>query len=371
MKYSNLFDHLLILFLGLALIKPLAGLGIPLVIMVKRIHEANFKFNFKFNLGYFLLIISSLWALVVISLRGVNGNEKLLIQYMYLWILPFLLIMYQPTKGTVKKLKILIYVLFALDISFNFYTYLSGLDILGRQVDLREGFLIGVRSGGIFAHSFYSGTISTLAFIFIIFEKQLRWIAIFTIINLILAGSARLAIPIIIIPLFFYAWKLRTRKMEIFQVILISIISIGSVFINSSISNDNLYDNNSNDIRIVAWGIALTKISNSPITGFDYPQLPELDEGINDKTIDEKLIAESWYLNAALTFGIPYLLLRYIGLLLILYGKTYYKRTGYEAIIVPCTLVDLAYGSSFEGLLFYTAFWIIILSKSSLSKLNV
>ena len=373
-KCSKFFDYFFICSLGVGLFYSPALLAIPLMTFFKFFSGSQFKFftetKFKFNWGYFLLFISTLWALIVVLKRGVDGNEKLLLQYLFIWTLPFLLIIYKPTQSTFNKLKAFVYLLFAFDLFFNFYTYFAGVDLLERQLDLRDGFLLGIRAGGIFAHSFYSGTISVLAYIFLIFEKRFRFIILFVIFNLILAGSARVTLLALIVPLFYFRWRNRTRKMEIIQVFLISSIIIGSVFLNSSFTNYGFSENGANDLRTVAWGIAISKISSEPIIGFGYPKLPNPDEGMSEKALDENLIAESWYLNAALTFGIPYLLLRYIGLMLIFYGGSYHQRSGYEAILVPCLLIDLAYGSALEGMLFYTVLWILIHSRLSLRQLN-
>lgn len=315
------------------------------------------NFRFKWMLGHTLLLFSVACVFIVVAFRGF-GAPSFLLQQLFLCVMPFVTLLYAPTEKTVRKFELLIYVVFALDFAFNAYGLAIGSDILGRILDVREG-LSGGRLGGLFASSFYSGTISILAMIFFICGTRFRWLIIVAACNLLMAGSLRLVIPLVLIPFFFWRWKKRNVRTELIQIFLLSIFAVFATFATSSFGDMGFPVNDANDIRIFAWGNAIQQILGSPIGGVGYPGNSVLD-GVDIYSIKESLVAESWYLNSAITFGIPFMLFRFFGMMAIFYGSRYKKRTSYEAVMVPIILVDLVYGGAFEGLLFYATFWIVI-----------
>jgi hypothetical protein len=322
--------------------------------------------KFRWGLGYSLLLTSVLWALMVVAIRGPGDSVGTLLFFAFLWLIPFALLIYQPQMGTVRLFKLLVCVLLALDLAFNLYALTTGQDFLGRTMDPREG-LAGGRLGGLFAHSFYSGTISTLAYVFLLCSKRARWLAAFAAANLLLAGSLRLAIPIVLVPLFAWRWQARTRTSELLQVVAFSVLIVLGTFATSSFADLGLEANPANDMRIFAWVTSIDTVSGSPLIGIGYPKQQEA-EAINTDTIQELLIGESWYFNSAMTFGIPYALLRLAGLLAIFYGSRFKRRTQHEAVLAPFILIDLAYGEAFQGLLFYSVLWVVIAHVPYASK---
>ncbi len=316
------------------------------------------RFRPQDSAPYNLMLLSILWALGVVAMRGVGDGRSVLLQYAFIWTLPFLMLIYSPTGGTVTALKRLVLCLFALDLAFNLYAAVTGMDLLGRVQDTREG-LTGARLGGLFGHSFYSGTISTLALAFAACQRRLRWVAVFAVSNLLLAGSLRLAVPIVLIPLFLWRWQSRSRAVELAMVGTISALAIFGTIATSSLSDFDVEANAANDVRIFAWATAIESVFRSPMQGVGYPQL-SAEDGINFETIEENLIGESWYLNSAITFGVPYVALRLASLLVLFYGIRFKQRSVYEAVLAPYFLIDLVYGGSFEGTLIYCVLWAIV-----------
>lgn len=353
MKREKFTDSFLTTSIGIGLVYSPALMGIFFSLLTRgKLNKLNFK------IGDYLLIAAALWAIFIIFTRGFVGLETgLLFQYFYLWSLPIIFRLYRPTERTLYCFQILIYALFILDLGFNIYSFAMHEDLLGRPVDGRSG-LGAVRNGGLFAHSFYSGGISTLAYAMGLCNKKFRFFAMTAVANLYLAGSFRLVIPLLILPFFLWRWQIRTRIVEILLILFISAVALFSVFLTSTFGDLGQMENPANNLRIFAWINAIDKISKSPFTGVGYPKSEFV--GIDESIVDEALVAESWYLNAAITFGLPYLILRLSGFLYIFYGPRFAKRTVYEAILVPYILIDLVYGGGFEGILFYTLLWLII-----------
>lgn len=355
---SRVADAVLASTVALGLVYTPAFAGIVFALLVKG--KAN-KLNF--DIGHYFIIAGALWAVLVITVRGIGGLESgLLLQYLYLWFLPIFLRLYGPTDYTIGCFKALIMALFSLDFLFNIYSLITGGDLLDRVTDVRGG-LGESRKGGLFGHSFYSVTISSIAYVFMFSNKKYRLLSLLAILNLYLAGSFRAIVPIVLVPVFYIGWRARARVTELTSVIALSLAAVFSVFATSSIGDFGLPANPSNDLRIFAWTTAITKISNSPLFGVGYPT-SDID-GIDESVVDESLIAESWYLTSAVTFGLPYLLLRLIGLICVLYGPRYSKRSVYEAVFVPLMLVELVYGAAFEGMLYYFIIWLVLESRRS------
>ncbi len=352
MKRNSLSDQLLAASVatGLAFkFAALAMLAAPLL---------RWKFDHvKWRTGHAFLLLSALWGATIVAYRGIGDARSFLLQQSFLWVVPFVMLVYRPSKHTVESFRSLIYGVFAVDLAFNLYAMFTGVDLLGRTIDEREG-LAGARLGGLFGHSFYSGSISMLAYIFLICGKRTRWLAILPAANLIMAGSFRFAIPLVLVPYFFWRWQRRGRASELRQVVVISAITVLAIVVTSSFGGLALEVNPANDLRVFAWANAMDEIAHSPWSGVGYPNV-KIESG-NADVIRENLIGESWYLSSALTFGVPYMIARLAGLLLIFYRGGFENRSAYEAVLVPIVLVDLVYGQAFEGLLFYATLWVVI-----------
>jgi O-antigen ligase len=128
-------------------------------------------------------------------------------------------------------------------------------------------------------------------------------------------------------------------------------------------------ENPSNAYRVYAWVTAIEKIASSPLVGVGFPNEAAIQEaGVSFESLDENLIAESWYLSSAITFGIPYTLLYLGSLLIAFYGKAFSRRNRARAMLYPYVVVDLIYGSFFGSVLIYSWLWLLICSVQERSR---
>lgn len=340
------------------------ALPLIFVALAVRLGASQALRRIQWNAGHVLQLASIAWALGIIVTRGVGSAQALLLQYAFIWVLPLYFAVFRPTQSTVERYQLLVFAVFALDLAFNFYSLATGQDLLGRVVDERAG-VAGGRNGGLFSHSFYSGSISILAYATFIAQPKLRPLIPLAVINFLLAGSWRILVALVLLPALFWRYRQRKWRQELLWVGLVSTGIIGLVFVTSSVFQGDfgVEPNPANDLRIVAWVTALDKISESPWTGVGYPNDKPTD-GVNADEIDDLLIAESWYLGAMITFGLPYALLRLGAYLLAFYRRGYSRRSAIEAMLVPFALIDFTYGGFVEGVLVYTWLWILIESRS-------
>ena len=352
----NFFDLIFIAFIGLALFNKFYVIGILFLLFFK-IKNIVLIANKKFAV-YFLSII---WALlVIVFFKDAKGNEYLIYRYSFVWLFPFIILIYQPKKYYYIYFKILIYVVFILDLLFNLYSLKFGNDFLGRDLDLRLGLSNVSRLGGLFAHSFYSIIISVMASILIIVRNdKIKWIYLaVTFFNIFIAGSYRGLLNIFLILFFYVMRKKMTIAREIssiivfsFMILFFTVYSIGIDFDSDNISFS------ANQKRVYAWDLSIDKIINNPLIGSPYSKLLDTESGVTEETLDANNIGESWYLNSSINFGVPYTILNFLGMLFIFYFKKYDRRNKYESLLIPTTLIDFAYGGSLESLLFNTFFW--------------
>lgn len=322
--------------------------------------------KFIWEAHYSWLLGAALIGLFVIAERGTSGSTGLILQYCFLWSLPFVFLFYRPDINTVSLFSKFIFGIFLIDFVFNVGGLALGRDLLGREIDIRQGALASARMGGVFAHSFYSGSISLTALTTLLAGRySMRW-AIFPVLNLLLAGSWRLAVALPVI-LLFLLWKHRSYAKELLIVLLLSLLAIViTIYSSGVVKGSPMPVNEANTLRLFAWVTAIEKISKSPITGFGYPKVNTL-QGVDTDTIDDALAAESWYLGSAITFGIPYTLLRFIGLLMFFYSR---RHSSFAKISCPLILVDMTYGNFFEGILFYTLLWIQLSAVAPASQIT-
>lgn len=354
-------DWILTISTGFGLISPYL---LPLIFAILITRKITAKIQWERHHTYLLAAI--IWAMGV-YVYDAKSDIKALLPYFYYWSLPFLLATKQVDSRTVKTFSLLLFGLLFLDIAFNLTTLALGGDPLGRLIDLREG-IFGKRLGGLFAHSFYSGSISICALTASLVEKKYRWLTIIALVNLLLAGSWRLIVAGPIIALLLIGWKRRSKLKTVAIVILASVIAIISTVATSNTAGLLQNPNGSNDLRIFAWTNSIQNIINSPLVGNDFPVQKNLEGRVNEEVIAENLISESWYLSAASTFGIPYMLLMAAALYSAIFRGSKLTSNPATAGLLPFIAIDLTYGEFFLGILAYTWAWILISEKSSQSK---
>lgn len=317
------------------------------------LHRPSFKI--KWEIHHTFLLAAAAIGMSIILTRDIGNASALILRYSFLWSLPFIILIYRPDEKTISIFHWFVFIIFIIDMAFNVGGRALGQDLLGRVTDMREG-LVAMRMGGIFGHSFYSGLISLTAITAMLGGRYSKIWAIFPAINLIMAGSWRLTVAIPLILLFFI-WKKRTYAKEILAVATLSILAVFTTLQTSGFSGKNqMFINDANTLRVFAWITAIQKISASPLTGIGYPA-EKIQEGIgmDNNLIDDSLIAESWYLSSAITFGLPYTILRLMGIGMLFYSR---RHTQFGKIACPLILVDLTYGGFFEGTLFYIMLWL-------------
>lgn len=348
-------DWLLCISITAGLIWSPALIGILLAAIL---HKPSFSLAWERHHTY--LLIAAIIGLFIILFRDKGDSLKLILRFAFLWILPFVILVYRPDERTINLFCKFIYIIFLIDFIFNIGGALIGDDLLGRQIDLRDG-LLSARMGGVFAHSFYSGSISITAMTALLSSRHAKVWATLPAINLLLAGSWRLGISIFLI-LIFLIWKNRSYIQEILMVIALSFIAVMTTIYTSN-PNENYLNiiNPANTLRVYAWVTAIEKISNSPLIGVGYPN-ENVSDGVSYEIIDESLISESWYLGSAITFGIPYTLIRFSGFLILFFNR---RHTLFGRINSPLILVDMVYGGFFEGIVFYSMLWIQMTASSS------
>lgn len=321
--------------------------------------------NVAWERHHTFLLIAALLGVFVVLIRGVGDSSSVVLRYGFLWFLPFVILVYRPDASTVSLFSRFVFVLFSVDLIFNIGGTLLGHDLLGRATDIRAG-VLSARMGGVFAHSFYSGSISLTALAALLAGRYPRaWVAL-PVLNLLLAGSWRLGVSVLLI-LFFLLWKNRTYLKEVLAVALLSFMAVIVTIYTSGLIPGSNSANEANTLRVFAWVTAIEKISSSPLTGVGYPKDNTL-EGVDADIIDEALTAESWYLGSAITFGIPYTVIRFAGLVLFFYSR---RHTKFAQITCPLILVDMVYGGFFEGTLFYTMLWLQLSAFSPYKKAAV
>ena len=301
-----------------------------------------------------LLLIAGGYAVVAVLFRDGTVFQADFLRYLFLWLTPVSIYFYRPNSRTIRAFTLFILMLAIADVLFNICAFFNGKDLLGRVVDEREGIFGGARLGGLFGHSFYSGSISTVAICGIIGEKKLRALCVLFGINLIFAGSFRLLIPLTLIPWFYMLYRLRNREFEVIQIAVFSTLCVSLTFLFSSIGP--FEPNPSNDFRIFAWTVSIDQIIKSPVFGVGFPNLNL--ESIGYREIEENLVTESWYLSSAITFGIPYLVIYVAGLANVFYGAMFKHLSIRSATLLPITFIDLVYGGAMEGMLYWIAIWL-------------
>lgn len=285
------------------------------------------------------LLIAAILGGFVILVRGVNDSTDLVLRYAFLWGWPFIILLYRPSTETLSLFSRFVFAYLLVDLVFNVGGTLLGRDLLGREIDLREDVLFW-RMGGVFAHSYYSGTFSIVALMAILTGRYSKAWAVLPAINLMLAGAWRLSAALALI-LIFFVWRRRTYRQEMMAVVLLSLLSVfATVYTSGLMTTGEGYVNPANSFRVYAWTTAIEKIAVSPLTGAGYPREKGID-GMTTNVVDDSLIAESWYLGSAITFGIPYALMRLAGIVLLFYSR---RRSVFSQVFGPVVLIDMVYG---------------------------
>ncbi len=354
-------DWILTISTGAGLITPYL---LPLNFAILITGKIALKIQWKRHHTY--LFAAIIWAIGAYILDN-KSNIKALLPYLYYWSLPFLLATNRVDRRTVETFSLLLFGLLFIDVLFNLAALTLGNDPLGRTLDLREG-TFGKRLGGLFAHSFYSGSISICALTASLNNKKYRWITAIALINLFLAGSWRLIVAGPLIAILLIRWKNRSKVKIAALIATASIIAVLSTIATSNTAGLLQNANESNDFRIFAWTNSIQNIINAPLLGNAFPNQQDLEGRVNEEVIVENFISESWYLSTASTFGLPYMLLMSAALFSAIFRNSKLTSSPATATLLPFIAIDLTYGEFILGTLAYTWVWILISEESYSSK---
>lgn len=312
----------------------------------------------RWRLHHSLMAAAVGWAVLVVTLFRPSALPGIA-YFGYLWMFPFLLAVYKPDADTVRTFGRFIIALFVVDLGFNVYSFIFGTDLLGRTLDAREGLFAGARNGGVFAHSFYSGSISIAALIVVLGGKRAPGWALLPLLNLAAAGSWRLGLAAMVILSANLLWHRWTRRGCILFIAAWSLAVVISVVATSGLLPIPVDANLSNTNRVFAWLLAIDKLQGTSLLGVGIPNTSGI-EAVTFETIDENLIAESWYLGTALAFGLPYTLLSFCALASAFFGQNFKHADKQFALLMPLVFIDMVAGEFFLGVLIYTWMWLLI-----------
>lgn len=315
----------------------------------------------KYDPIFLKLFLVFIIGFIIVLSRPIEQNLNIISRFIFLWFVPFLVALFAPKENTVRQIEKSIRLLFYIDFFVNITSIFIGHDLFNRAGgDLREGMFLPFRLGGLLGNSFASG-VFTLAYSFTLLfnnsDKKIYFLLPF--LNFILVGSWRFVF-IIFIFIFYYLWKKRDRLIEYASIFMFSIIVIFSTYITSSFSGFNSFVNKANDFRIYAWIVSTNKIAESPLWGFGYTN-EKLLESVDELSIDEYNVAESWYLGNILNFGLLYFFFRFLTFLQV-YKKL--TRTKSGSVFMPIFFIDLTYGGIFESYILYIYLWVIYFSTN-------
>jgi hypothetical protein len=319
----------------------------------------------RWRLHHTLMAGAAVWAVIVVVLlrpdpfAGVN-------YFGYLWTLPLVLSVFKPDQQTTRTFSRLIVALFLADLLFNCYSIVAGGDLLGRGLDARDGLLVGARHGGLFAHSFYSGSISIAALVVFLSLPQSRGFPLLALFNLVVAGSWRLGVAAIVILSVAMLWSHWSRRGSASFVVFCSLLVMAGVVLTSGVLPVPWEPNLSNLNRLYAWLLAIEKLRGAELLGVGLPNTSGI-EAVTLEVIDENLISESWYLGTALAFGVPYTVMTFCALVSAYFGENFDRADKQFALLMPLVFIDMVAGEFFLGVLIYTWMWLLICSNDQRS----
>lgn len=308
-----------------------------------------------------LCILMLAWVLLKSFLLSNPGKEVVYI------VFPLIVVFYFQVKQVdFEKYKGLInpvLIIFILDLLFNVYGLMFGMDPLGRVATARPD-EIYARHGGIMNHTFFSAIISLTTLLICGSVLAYRRITILAIFNLLATGTYR---SVIYIVLYFVYVRLIHKFKWYHQCLLAVLIGI-SIMLGTwaSIAFGVLQEGSGNYYRIVAWASALNYIGDSPFAGYwGKFEAFDADEGMSVENIVESGVTESAILGDAVRWGLPFALAKFF-LLLFLSRKTSqlqsvhatFQNAGIDLKTIQfipfLIVVDYIMGSAWGSVLFCT-----------------
>lgn len=341
--------------------------GLPLVIFSLLILSEKISLNNNDRFIFFVTILQLLWFLFMYIFFPVYLPHW--IKHFAIFTIILVVIISKIDLKFIHGICFSLMILLILDFSFNIFSFLTGQDPLGRMPIVRPDDFVQ-RLGGIFGHSFFSLNISFVGFVSS-YIKRNKILIILSILNMILAGSFRGFLLIILIAISFYIVR---KSVNLFKIKIYSILFAFSVFA-ATIFSVTMNFSNANLIRVFAWFNSIENIIENPLFGRQDFYRDEI-ETISIENIDNYGVTESQYLEIAVHYGIIPALLFFMIMILIL-RKSYYAFNNlihlhYEVKIILISafviFTDTFYGSIYGSPMATTFLTLLIYSSNKLIK---
>lgn len=323
-----------------------------------------------------LFLLQALFAIKIIWIVGINFYFK---RYEWIHIVKIIcpdllfifLSLYRISTDALSKIIKSIFVLFIIDFFFNFYTYFTGTDLLGRTYGLRP-YENSLRLGGIFGNPIYTVTISVVT-ILCGFAYNYRIISLFAFVNLAINSTQRA--PLTIIVLLYTAFLLYKKVGSKVYYTALSLVPVAVVLVTSisaALLSDQLHLSgdsfkSGNMLRVDAWISSVTNIINNPILG-THSFKNGIYAGELGQVITDYGVAESQYLQYAVDFGLlPMIIALFVSIYLMVKARNAYllNSTNYFfacALGTSFVFIDSFYGCVYGGTLFTFVYYSLILN---------
>jgi len=310
---------------------------------------------------FFLLALQLIWFILMYVFFPVNFTHW--IRHFAFFLIILTVIISKVDFNFIVGVCFSLIILFLLDFSFNLITIFTGEDPLGRSSILRPDDIVQ-RLGGIFGHSFFSMNISFIGFVSA-YIKRNKSVMILSIINIILIGTLRGFILLVMLLIAFYFIKkgISFLKIKIYSFLFIlSVFAVTVYTVTLNFSESNLY-------RVYAWINSIDNIAKNPYFGRqDFNKDPI--EIISFDNIADYGITESQYLEIAVHYGIfPFIL--FLIIMILMFRKSYDTFTSSNKIILISGFIiftDSFYGSIY-GMPLTTVFFTLLIFSTKI-KIN-
>ncbi len=347
------------------------SIGIPVLILFLIFFSKKIGIDKSDIPIVFLLVMKMIW---IISIFLLFKNNSIFNLFQTLGVDLMMLIVFLTKRDEIfyKGFFISIAILFSIDLAFNIWTLFFGADPLGRVASLRPGD-ISLRLGGIFYHPFYSINISFVTLLFAMYLRN-RLILFLCVLNIVMNGSFRGSLTLIIFSIVFFLLKWRVRFSRLF---IISIVLAATVFLITIFSVGFTGEISGNFYRVFAWSNAIENILQHPMIGthsFSTDELPS----INEDTIKEFGIAESTYLGYALHYGIFPMFVHFLLITFIFWRrlKLFYSNISFfshdfkfiAAVFSSVVFIDTFYGTLLGSMLTTMCYGLMCVSNREIRK---
>jgi len=335
----------------------------------------SLKLTWKGDYKQIIFIIISIKLLWVISVFIGLSSKTIysLLQFITPDAVLLLMLFISINKDNLDKFLLPFVGLFLIDLSFNLSIVMFGEDFFGRTGGFRPGDWL-VRLGGIFDNTMFSIAIATIGVIIGILSRR-RWLFILAIIELLINGSQRAPLILIIFTSGYILFKMKSRLILIFGTsfifaAMVVLATFYTAYQTGYFDNEDVFITG-NILRVVAWTNAIDSISLSNIlfgNHNDFIQGNIEIPGMSVNTIRDYGIAESRYLQMTLDYGfIPAFLSYYV-----LYFITkrdiviYYSDTNNDVYLARALMGFVLFTESFYGVLYGTYIIIFLFAIISL-----